>query len=165
MASDGCAIGPDGNLLHESEIPWVHDPDDDEPMPAMTSLTVQRQLSATTLDSFVTKVPPACRSTCTTRPSTKVINPDNAMSIKCKQSDAPAPNPSCRLRQASPEHEEDMTTEPDTTEPDATEPDSSDCIDTEEDDPDDPGKAYRVAKALGDADRKVYAHCSSQIID
>jgi len=110
MASDGCAIGLDGNLLHKSEIPWVHDPDDDEPMPATTSLIVQCQLSAMTLDSFITKVPPVCRSTCTTYPSTKVIDPDNTMSIKRKQSDASAPNPSRHLHQASLEHEEDMTT-------------------------------------------------------
>jgi len=56
MSSDNCAVGPDGELLDKSEIPWVYDPDDDRPMPPMTtSLTDQRQLSATTLDSFVTK--------------------------------------------------------------------------------------------------------------
>ena len=62
MASDNCAVGPDGELLDKSQIPWVNDPDDDEPMaPATTSLVVQCQLrvSATTLDSFVSKVPPA----------------------------------------------------------------------------------------------------------
>ena len=59
MSSDNCAVGPDGKLLDKSEITWVHDPDDDKPMPPVTtSSTDQRQLSATTLDSFVVQVLP-----------------------------------------------------------------------------------------------------------
>ena len=58
MSSDNCAVGPNGELLDESEITWVYDPDDNRPMPpAMTSLTDQHQLSVMTLDSFVTQVP------------------------------------------------------------------------------------------------------------
>ena len=61
MASDNCTIGSDGKLLDASHIVWYNDADDDEPMvPAMTSLTAQHQVSVTTLDSFITKVPPPC---------------------------------------------------------------------------------------------------------
>lgn len=143
MASDNCAVGPDGKLLDASEIVWVHDPDDDEPMaPAVRSSTVARQLSATTLDSFVTKVPSAARrSTRAARPSAKMIDPDNAMALKRKPSNDAIGNPSRRARRASPEHEEE-----------ATEPDPTD---TEDEDPLDPGVAYQETKALGDADREV----------
>jgi len=157
MAPNGCAVGPDGKLLDPSQIVWYNDADDDEPMAqATTPSTVQPQpqLSATTLDSFVTKVPPpARRSTRAARPSTKAIDPDNTMAIKRKSSNAPSPNPSCRLRQASPEHNEDEASEPDATVPDPP--------NTEEDDPVDPGDVYEVTKALGDADRQVCVHISS----
>lgn len=46
----------------------------------------------------------------------------------------------------------------------ATQPDCSDCTDTEEEVSVDPGEAYKEIKALGDADRKVCLHGSSQII-
>jgi len=156
MSSDNCAVGPDGELLDESEIPWVYDPDDDRPMPpAMTSLTDQRQLSAMTLDSFITQVPPAARrSTCTSRPSTKVTNPNNVMARKCKLSDSASTNPPCRAHQASPEHEEDN----------ATEPEPTDTEDVQDNDPVNPEIAYEEMKALGDADHKVCVQCSSQVL-
>ena len=151
MAPEGCAIGSDGELLDASQIAWVNDPDDDEPMDlAATSSTVQPSL-----DSFVTRVPlPARRSTRISRPSTKVIDPDNAMAIKRKPSNPPAPNPSHRLRLSSPEIDEDK----------ATEPDYSHCADTEDSDDDSGGLvgAYEEIKALGDADRKVCVLCSSR---
>lgn len=51
------ALGPDSKLLDTSEIAWVHNPDDNEPMtPVTTPSTVPHQLSATTLDPFFTKV-------------------------------------------------------------------------------------------------------------
>jgi len=156
MSSDNCAVGPDGELLDESEIPWVYDPDDDRPMPpATTSSTDQRQLSATTLDSFITQVPPAaCRSTCTSHPSTKVTDPDNVMARKRKPSDSASTNPPRRARQASPEHEEDN----------ATEPEPTDTEDVQDNDPVNPEIAYEETKALGDADRKVCVQCSSQVL-
>jgi hypothetical protein len=90
MASDNCAVGPDGKLLDASQIVWFNDPDDDEPMaPATTSSMAQRQhqVSMTMLDSFVTKAPPAARrSTRAPRPSTKAIDPDNIMALKRKPS-------------------------------------------------------------------------------
>lgn len=161
MAPEGCAIGTDGKLLDASEIKWFNDPDDDEPMgPVATSSTVQ-----SSLDSFFTTAPlpappPPRRSDRIPRPSTKAIDPDNAMAAKRKTSDVSTSKPNRRLRQASLEHEEDRATEPD-----ATEANLSDGSDTEDDDdPVNPGEAYEEIKALGDADRKVCVRCPSQII-
>jgi hypothetical protein len=149
MSSDNCAIGHDGKLLDASEIEWFDDPDDDKPMAsATTSSTAQRQRSTMTLDSFVTKGPLAARrSNRTVRPSTKLVDPNNAMGLKRKRSNTSLANPSRRLRQAPSEHEEDHTTEPDSTDTEA-----------EVDDPVDPDAAYEETKALGDADRAVCVH-------
>ena len=38
MASDNCAVGPDGQLLDTSKITWYNDPDDDMPMALTTTL-------------------------------------------------------------------------------------------------------------------------------
>jgi len=156
MPSEGCAIGPGGELLDASEIDWVNDPDDDEPMPMATTSSMAQP----SLDSFVMKLPnPTRRSTRAARPSAKAIDPDNAMAIKRKTSDAVAPNPSYCLRHVSPEHEEDKATDSDASE---SEPDCS--TDMGEDDPVDPCEAYEETKALGDADRKVCARSLSEII-
>lgn len=162
MASNGCAVGPDSKLLDASKIVWFHDADDDRPMaPATTSSTVQPQpgLSATTLDSFVTKgPPPARRSTHAARPSTKVIDPDNAMATKRKSSNALSPKPSRRLRQASTEPEEDNASEFEATESGSTDMDEDDPVAVN------PGEEYEVTKALSNADRKVSVHFSFWII-
>jgi hypothetical protein len=41
--ADSCALGPDGNLLDASEIPWYNDPDDPHPIPPLSTVesTVQ----------------------------------------------------------------------------------------------------------------------------
>jgi len=44
-----------------SQIPWFNNPDNNEPMVTATSSMVQCHVSATMLDSFITKVPPAAR--------------------------------------------------------------------------------------------------------
>ena len=152
MASDNCAIGPDGKLLDASKIVWVHDPDDDEPMAlVMRSSTVTHQLSATMLDSFVTKVPlAACQSTCAAHPSAKMTNPDNAMALKRKPSNDAIGNPSCCACQASPGHKEE-----------ATEPDPTN---TEDEEPVDLGVAYQEMKALSNADHEVCVHHSYGIL-
>jgi hypothetical protein len=150
MASDNCAVGPDGKLLDTSQMVWFHDPDDHEPMtPATTSSIAQCQVSTTTtLDSFVTKVPPAARrSTRAPRPSTKAIDPNNIMALKCKPSNPATEKPSSRPRYTSPDHEEDEATEPG-------------LSDTEDDEPIDPDAAYEETKALGDADREVSARAT-----
>ena len=149
MASDNCAVGSDGNLLDASQIVWFNDPDDDQPI-APTFSSAQHQASVsrtvTTLDSFVTKVPPAaCQSTHAPHPSTKAIDPDNIMALKRKSSNTEAGKPSSHPRHASPDHEEDEATEPDP-------------MDGEDDNLVDPDAAYEETKALGDADREVSVH-------
>jgi len=57
MASDNCAVGPNGNLLDASQIVWFNDPNDNEPMAPATSSMAQPQVSMTTLNSYITKVP------------------------------------------------------------------------------------------------------------
>jgi hypothetical protein len=100
------------NLLDASQIVWFRDPDDDEPMAPATSSMAQPEVSATMLNSYVTKVPAARRSTCAPHPSTKVIDPDDIMALKRKPSN-PAPNkPSFCPRHASPDHEVDEAIEP-----------------------------------------------------
>ena len=152
MASDNCAVGPDGKLLNASQIIWYKDPDDDEPMAlAATSSTAQCQISTFILDSFITKGPPATHhSTRAPCPSTKAIDPDNVMALKRKPSNTATGKPSSRPRHASPDHEEDEATEPD-------------LIDSEDDNPVDPVTAYEETKALADADREVSVHCSSLV--
>src|SRR6266851_9388281 len=146
MASDSCAVGPDGTLLDASQIVWFNDPDDDEPMVPATSsapLVAQLQVSVATLNSFVTKIPPAIhRSACAPCPSTRAIDPDNIMALKRKPSNTAAAKPSCHPHHVSPDREEDKATEPDLT-------------DSEDDNPVDPVTAYEETKALGDADCEV----------
>jgi hypothetical protein len=93
MASPGCAIGPDGQLLDASEIEWVNDPDDLIPIPPPATATASREPSAnlsrepsvTTLDRFFMKTPAARivagsrRSARVPRPSGRVTDPNNTM--------------------------------------------------------------------------------------
>ena len=152
MASDSCAVAPDGTLLDASQILWFNDPDDDKPMVTATSLTAQHHVPATMLDSFFTKVPPAARrSTRAPRPSTKAIDPNNLMALKRKPSITAMAKPSCHPHHNSPDCEEDKATEPELT-------------DTDDDNSVDPDAAYKETKALGDADREVSTHISSHYL-
>ena len=141
MASDNCAVGPNGKLLDASQIIWFNNLDNHEPMaPATTSLMAQCQVSTTTLNSFITKVPPTMqRSTCAPRPSTKAIDPNNIMALKCKPSNPSTEKPSCHPCYTSLDHAEDKATEPD-------------LSNTKDNEPIDPDAAYKETKALGDAD-------------
>jgi hypothetical protein len=147
MASDNYAVGSNGNLLDASQIVWFWDPNNDEPMAPATSSMAQPQVSATMLNSYITKVPAAHQSTHAPCPSTKVIDPDNIMALKCKPSNPAPDKPSCHPCHASPDHEVDEATEPDLT-------------NSEDNDPVDPDAAYEETKALGDADRDVSVHYS-----
>ena len=151
MASDNCALGPDGKLLDTSKIPWFNDPDDDEPMASATTSSTNQHQVTTTLDSFIIKAPPATwRSTRAPRPSTKAINPNNIMNHKRKPSDTATSKP-CHPRHTSPVCEEDNATEPNPT-------------NTEDKDPVDPDIAYEETRALGNADREVSLHYFSRSI-
>ena len=160
MASDNCTVGPDGQLLDTSKITWYNDPNDDMPMAPTTTLpsTVQGWPSVMTLNSFVTKVAPAThQSARAPRPSTKLIDPDNVMTLKRKVCDTASTNPSHHHCQASPGYEEEEATEPDPTPTDIKdEPDPTD-LDIEDDDDDlvNPDAAYEEAKVLGNADCEV----------
>ena len=86
MASDSCAVGPNSTLLEASQIVWFNDPDNDEPIvPATSSVlsAAQPQVSMVTLDSFVTKIPPAtCQSGHAPHLSIKAIDPNNIIAHK-----------------------------------------------------------------------------------
>jgi hypothetical protein len=172
MALNGYALRSDGKLQDVSEIIWHYDADNDEPMALVTTFLMgqpQPGLSITTLDSFM------YQSGCTACPSTKLIEPDNAIAVKCKTSDDPNPNLSCQLHQVAPEHGKDKATDPDITEPNTsltTEPGEDkanttepDCTDMKEDISINPDNAYEETKALGDTDCKVCVQCSASIID
>jgi hypothetical protein len=150
MASDSCALGPDGKLLDASQIKWYNDADNDEPMASATTSSTTQHQAMTTLDTFITKAPAARRSTHAPRPSTKAIDPDNVMNLKRKPSNMATGKPS-RPRHTSPDREEDDETEPDPTDP-------------EDDDPVKPDIAYEETKALGDADREVSPHYFSRVV-
>jgi hypothetical protein len=95
-----------------------------------------------TLDSFITKVPPAIwHSTHTPCLSTKAIDPNNIMNLKCKPSNTATGKP-CHPCYTSLVHKKDNVIEPDPT-------------NTKDDNPVNPNIAYEKTKALGDADCKV----------
>jgi hypothetical protein len=74
LSSAGCAVRPDGTLKDASEIVFYRDKDDDSP------------IAPTKVHPFFTNQPPpglmvagSRRSARTTRPSARIIDPDNAM--------------------------------------------------------------------------------------
>jgi hypothetical protein len=90
MTTSQCAVGPDGELLDASKIDWYHDPDDDCPLPSVSSaVPVTPGSSAVTSSDpkihpfFQSKGLPAAivagsrRSTRAIRPSTRLIDPNN----------------------------------------------------------------------------------------
>lgn len=69
MASDQCAVGPDGRLKDASEITWHNDPDDEQP------LSVPKPAKSTpVLHSLFTSARCSVRAP---RPSTKILDPNN----------------------------------------------------------------------------------------
>jgi len=154
---NACLMARSGDkLLDASQICWFNDPDDDEPMAsASTSSTTQRPMAqvVTTLDSFITNVPPAAqRSTRAPHPSTKAIDPNNVMNLKHKPSSSATRKP-CHPHLTSPLHKEDDAI--------ASEPDPTD---TEDNNPINPDIAYEETKALGDADHKVSLSSVSPVL-
>jgi hypothetical protein len=151
MASDNRALGTDGKLLDASKIPWFNDLDDDEPMASVTTSSTNQCWVTTTLDSFITKVPPATQhSTHASHLSTKVIDPNNIMNHKHKPSNT-ATGKLCHPCHTSPVCEEDDVTEPNPT-------------NTEDEDPVNPDITYKKTRALGNADCEVSLHYFSHIV-
>jgi len=65
MASEGCAIGPDGELLNASKIDFFNDPDDDEPIaPATRSVNAPTQLHSPLSPQTHARMPSTCASVC-----------------------------------------------------------------------------------------------------
>jgi hypothetical protein len=170
MANSGPAANPDRSLKDASEIQWYNDTDDTEPMhPPAAPPSLQR---VATLDSFVKKTPPAQfiagsrRSSRTTRPSTKVTDPDN-IALKRKTSIGTSTNSTRRLRICISDSDgEEAATEPDATEPDAMELDADKKTDSTASDAEDTDHEndYSQTKALGDQDRDVSIHFLSKTL-
>jgi hypothetical protein len=113
----------------------------------------------TTLNSFITKVASTpCRSARAPHPSTKLIDPDNVITLKRKASDTAISNLSCHHCQASPKYKEKEATEPDPTptniedRPDLTNSD----IEDDNEDLVNPDAVYEETKVLGDIDHEVH---------
>jgi len=64
MASEGCAIGPDGELLDASEIENFNDPDGDEPIAPATRSVTPTQLHSPLPPQTHTRMPSTCASVC-----------------------------------------------------------------------------------------------------
>jgi hypothetical protein len=80
----GCAVGADGKLLDAKDIQWFEDADSSEPINLATTST-KADLPSTTIHPFFRGGPaPAAivagarRSGRATRPSNKLVDPDNA---------------------------------------------------------------------------------------
>jgi hypothetical protein len=186
----GCAQDADGNLLSPSKITWYDDPDDVMPMQPISTTrpTPGGNLTAassstkptlpTTLDRFL--ITPsdsagARRSGRATRPSTRVIDPDNAESHtffsstgttrKRKASidgGVPAAQLPPRLRntaQPAQESEDDVFGRQPEAAGNKTDDDYADVevepTEKATSDEEDVEARYASTKALGDADRKV----------
>ena len=76
----GCAVGPDGNLLDAKDIQWYEDVDSSEPINLAITLSssITTANMSTAIHPFFHGVATACRSGHMTRPSNRIIDPDNA---------------------------------------------------------------------------------------
>jgi hypothetical protein len=80
-----CAVGLDGTLKDASEIEWFNDIDDDQPTKdPSTAVSSVLLAPPTTMHPFFTGASPpallvagAHHSTCVSRPSVRVLDPDN----------------------------------------------------------------------------------------
>src|ERR1700743_1896778 len=177
----GCAQDADGNLLSPSKIKWFNDVDDETPIPGCDAAPDANQLQvssskSTMITRFFTSVNTsladnaggARRSNRATRPSTKVIDPDNI--------ESPAVLSSGMKRKASSAHQQRRTLQKlQDSEDEATsetgsifrdEGDTEPCTDVEmtemtssiisvDSAEEDAEARYASTKALGDSDRKV----------
>jgi hypothetical protein len=176
MADLGCAQDADGNLLSPSKIRWYNDVDDVDPISGGSSAashpTPSSLAKPTTLDRFFTtssnltvasadKVAGSRRSNRATRPSTRVVDPNNAeaptfsvsSSLKRKASTSTFASKLSRARKVIEDSDDGGTateTEGGDGDDDAGEPageadSGGEDVDTK----------YMSTKALGDADREA----------
>jgi hypothetical protein len=174
----GCAVGKDGALLDADQIDFYNDPDDvvpisgpSRPLIAASSWSSISSTTPSTLNTFFnsTRVPAvklagARCSQRVSRPSAKVLNPNNMVSRKRQAADDPNRTASSRRRVLSPATTSDHDTDvDDASQDDAAVRSASNLIDSEyeqegvvdEDTDDGVIKAYEATKSMGDIDRQV----------
>ena len=168
-----CAVGPDSKLLNAKDIEWYEDIDSSEPInKATTPSSITTTNSSTAIHPFFSGGPAptvvvagACHSGCTTRPSNRITNPNNAKASssaimhKCKASSSMRAGCciNCKVavnNEGSTDGSEIDDYEPNVAEHPATTSDNeADEADTEPEE--DTNLAYVSTKAMGDADREV----------
>lgn len=170
MSERGCAQDENGNLLSPSKIKWYNDVDDELPISdgnaALPSSSSTLSCSKpTVLTRFFAPVDTgARRSTRTTRPSTKVTDPDNAESHalyvpsggkrKASTQAAGGTQQPRRIRKVIEDSDNDISDGVSLDTGDANN-DYVELTEKESDDEEDIEANYASTKALGDADRKV----------
>jgi len=160
-SSDQCAVGTDGKLLDESEIVWYNDAEDSVPIaPAASQLlplvpSTSFAFKATTLHAFfdgastprpAVFVAGACRSSCVSKPSKRVLDVNNA-ELQAESSKR------ARIARKKPVQSESEDEASITHASDAggdTDVEMEDSITAED--------AYALTKAMGDQGHKVSAH-------
>lgn len=195
----GCAVRSDGTLKDASEIDWSFDKSDDEtpPLSGPSSTSRESRLSSgptriyppstslpsagpTQIHPFFSSTPVAAgyrRSGRATRPSNRVIDPDNAMGVASGKGKRTAPgqmssrNVKQRVIQEDDElSEQDLQEQQDSNDEQDYNAPTEVSTDVDEDDTD-AVQRYESLKAMADADHKVStlvsctlyhnAHCGS----
>jgi hypothetical protein len=185
-SSLGCAQDANGNLLSPSKIQWFNDVDDEHPIPAAPPTSLRSSESSppqpTTLDHFFSSgsgnttpkaaekpgIAPSRRSGRATRPSARILDPDNtetpaaSSSLKRKASTGRVTEKVSRARKVIEDSDgggdteledvQDAQDEGDNTLDDSF-VDPTENADSGEDG--DTEGNYTSTKALGDADREV----------
>ncbi|KDR71462.1 hypothetical protein GALMADRAFT_143735 [Galerina marginata CBS 339.88] len=158
---DQCAVGPNGELLDESKIVWVNDPDDPTPIsPAPSLLTRVHPFFTGGLVPAV-MVAGSRRSGRISKPSKRMLDPDNserAEGSKRPKASRPA------ILESDTEDNEDPD---DVDEPGATTDGDDAANDTDKDsemaDVEAAEEAYAATKAMGDNDRDVSPFFSANL--
>jgi hypothetical protein len=80
-STSSCAVGPDGTLLNVSKIQWFNDPDNNNPLPSLSSpvpTTLENGASVSSqqeIHPFFKHTAPPATITAGTRQSTRAIRP------------------------------------------------------------------------------------------
>jgi hypothetical protein len=156
----GCAVGPDGNPLDTEDIQWYEDVDSSEPINLATtpSSSVTTANTSTAIHPFFHGVATACCSSCMTRPSNRITDPDNA-AVTHKRKASRGMAAGCHINhkvavndKGSSDGSETSDYKPNVAELPAASSDK-DASKTEQDEDTDIG--YVSTKAMGDADCEV----------
>ncbi|KAJ8587607.1 hypothetical protein M405DRAFT_863602 [Rhizopogon salebrosus TDB-379] len=146
-----CAIGSDGCLKDASEIEWFNDPDDNWPISAAANNSTQPlHPFFSGASSPATFVAGARRSGRASRPSTRIVDPDNVASSSTRGKRKAADGPATTRRVAR----KVIPTSSASSDDDGghvSDGDLAEAADTEDEHAED---AYASTKAMGDADRE-----------